>query len=77
MSAMKGITIKLPAATLERLREEARAAGRSVADLVRERLDTGTEETRGSVYSLSSDLAGSVSGSRKAATNQRRRFRRA
>ena len=57
MAIMKGITIKLPETTLRRLRQEARATGRSVA-------------------ALASDLAGSVAGGRKAATNERRKFSR-
>ena len=57
MAIMKGITIKLPETTLRRLRQEARATGRSVA-------------------ALTSDLAGSVAGGRKAATNERRKFSR-
>lgn len=73
---MRGITIKLPEATLKRLREEARATGRSVAELVRERLEADVFTPTGSVHELTSDLAGSLVGSRKAATNQRRRFRR-
>ena len=76
MSAMKGITIKLPAETLDRLRKEARETGRSVADLVRERLETRPDQAAGSVYALTSDLAGCLSGRRRAATNERRRFRR-
>ena len=72
MTAMKGVTIKLPASMLERLRAEAQASGRSVADLVRVRLEA---EPAGSVHALTSDLAGSLDGSRKAATNERRRFR--
>jgi len=71
---MKGISIKLPEATLERLRREANATGRSVADLVRERLDAAAPPSSDSVYALTSDLAGSLAGSRKAATNERRRF---
>ena len=74
---MKGITIKLPAPILESLREEARSTGRSVADLIRERLEAATAQPTNSVYTLTSELAGSLVGSRRAATNQRRRFRRA
>jgi hypothetical protein len=73
---MKGITIKLPEATLKRLRQEARVTGRSVADLVRERLEAAALQPVESVHSLTSDLAGSLVGSQKAATNERRRFRR-
>jgi predicted DNA-binding protein len=73
---MKGITIKLPETTLRRLRQEAKASGRSVAALIRERVESppGTDDR--SVYAMTSDLAGSVSGGRKAATNARRRFLR-
>lgn len=74
--AMKGITIKLPDTTLRQLRHEAREAGRSVAALVRERLETMPGQTGESVYSLTSDLAGSLAGGRRSASNTRRRFRR-
>jgi hypothetical protein len=73
---MKGITIKLPEATLRRLKQEAQETGRSVAALVREHLNTPLDAGDASVYGRTSDLAGSLKGPRKAATNQRRRFRR-
>lgn len=73
---MKGITIKLPEATLRRLQAQARETGRSVAALVRERIEDPPNRDVPSVYALSADLAGSVAGRRRAATNQRRRFRR-
>ncbi|HEU4619850.1 MAG TPA: CopG family transcriptional regulator [Gammaproteobacteria bacterium] len=73
--AMKGITIKLPASTLKRLEQEARASGRSVAAIVRERVEA-QPDARDSVYALTHDLAGSVAGGRKAATNERRKFKR-
>lgn len=73
---MKGITIKLPEDTLRRLQKEARAAGRSVAALIRERVETPQDRDDKSVYALTADLAGSVAGGRKAATNDRRKFRR-
>jgi predicted DNA-binding protein len=76
MAAMKGITIKLPAATWRRLKQEARATGRSVATLVRERVETSPEGDDQSVFALTSDLAGSLSGGPQAATNERRKFRR-
>lgn len=71
---MKGITIKLPETTLRRLRQEARATGRSVAALVRERVEAVPHRGTRSVYEITSDLAGSVAGRRKPATNKRRRF---
>lgn len=71
---MKGITIKLPDTTLRRLRQEARATGRSVAALIRERLDAGPRRGSRSVYELTPDLAGCVAGARKPATNSRRKF---
>ena len=74
MAAMRGITIKLPEATLKRLRDEAHATGRSVADLVRERLDRTASPAVESVHDLTADLAGRLAGSRQAATNDRRRF---
>jgi predicted DNA-binding protein len=74
---MKGITIKLPEETLRRLQAEARSTGRSVAALIRERIETPADEDTGSFYALTSDLAGTLGGGRAAATNKRRRFRRA
>jgi predicted DNA-binding protein len=73
---MKGITIKLPETTLRRLRQQARDAGRSVAALVRERVEAASESSVQSVYNATADLAGSLTGRRRAATNERRRFRR-
>jgi predicted DNA-binding protein len=73
--AMKGITIKLPVSTLKRLEQEARASGRSVAAIIRERVEAQLE-TGDSVYSLTRDLAGSLAGGSKAATNERRKFKR-
>ena len=75
LMAMKGITIKLPAATLRRLEQEARASGRSVGAIIRERLDAEAVPDE-SIYALTHDLAGSLSGPRKAATNERRKFKR-
>jgi len=74
---MKGITIKLPEEILRQLRQEARTTGRSVAALIRERVAKPLDHDSESVYALTSDLAGSIVGSRKPATNSRRRFRRA
>jgi predicted transcriptional regulator len=73
--AMRGITIKLSDATLRRLEHEARATGRSVAAIIRERIEA-RPETDDSVYGVTHDLAGSLSGKRKPATNDRRRFNR-
>jgi len=73
---MKGISIKLPEATLRRLKDEARETGRSIAALVRERIEAAPEPSGRSVYALAADLAGCVAGSRRSATNQRRKFRR-
>jgi predicted DNA-binding protein len=73
---MKAITVKLPEETLQRLREEASATGRTVAALIRERLEPSPQQTGSSVHALAGDLAGRVNGSRKPATNERRRFRR-
>lgn len=73
---MKGITVKLPDTTLRRLRQEARATGRSVAALIRERLEAVPHRGSQSVYEITSDLAGSLAGGRKPATNDRRRFAR-
>ena len=73
---MTGITIKLPEETLLRLQQEARATGRSVAALIRDRIAMTPVRDDGSFFGLTSDLAGSVTGVRKAATNARRKFRR-
>ena len=73
--AMKGITIKLPASTLKRLEQEARSSGRSVAAVIRDRVEA-QPAAGDSVYALTHDLAGSVSGGGKSATNERRKFRR-
>lgn len=60
---MKGITVKLPDATLRQLRQEARATGRSVAALIRAKLEAlPRRRGRRSVYEITSDLAGSVAG---------------
>lgn len=73
---MKGITIKLPESTLRRLKQQARQTGRSVAALVRERVEEVPDRHAPSVYALTDDLAGSLAGRRSPATNRRRRFRR-
>ena len=73
---MKGLTVKFPEPTLRRLRHEARASGRSVAALVRERVEGPPRESNQSVYEIASDLVGSAAGSRKPATNRRRKFER-
>jgi predicted transcriptional regulator len=73
--AMKSLTIKLPESVARRLQEQAQQSGRSVAALIRERLETA-ENGAGSVYGLSADIAGSLAGGRTPASNTRRRFRR-
>jgi hypothetical protein len=73
---MKGITIKLPEAVARQLREQADQSGRSVAALVRDRIEARPPEV-GTVYAMSNDLAGSLAGSRAPATNARRKFCRA
>ena len=75
MGRMKGITVKLPEAVARQLREQARQSGRSVAALVRERIEAPPVGAT-SVYAITSDLAGSLAGSALPATNSRRRFRR-
>jgi hypothetical protein len=47
--------------------------GRPVAQLVRERVEA--EGGGRSVFAVTSDLAGSLAGGRKAATNERPKFR--
>lgn len=73
---VKGITVKLPDTTLRRLRQEARATGRSVGALIRERVESPPRRGSRSVYEISSDLAGSVAGDRRPASNRRRKFAR-
>lgn len=75
MSSMKGITIKLPEEVAQRLKKQARQSGRSVAELIRERIEA-PPQGEGSVYAISADLAGSLAGSSQPATNTRSRFRR-
>lgn len=72
---MRGITVKLSDHTLERLRKEARATGRSVSAMIRDCVEN-QGGSAGSVYDLTADLAGSVRGRRQPATNSRRKFRR-
>jgi hypothetical protein len=74
---MKGITIKLPEATLQALAAEAEASGRSIAAVVRSRLDAPVAPSGASVYAQASDLAGALDGGRTPAGNERRKFRRA
>jgi hypothetical protein len=76
MGALKGITIKLPEATLRQLKQQARQTGRSVAALVRERVEAPLDRGGESVYAVTSDLAGTLAGRRSPATNRRRRFMR-
>ena len=75
MGVMKGITIKLPEATVRQLRQQARQSGRSIAALVRERVEA-PPHIDGSVYAITADLAGSLAGGRLPATNARAKFRR-
>lgn len=73
---MQGITIKLPAEVLSRLREQAGRTGRSVATLVRERVEASPSQND-SVFAITSDLAGILDGGQRSATNRRRKFSRA
>jgi hypothetical protein len=73
--AMKGVTIKLPEETLRGLRDEAEATGRTVASLVRERVEAYRVGAGASFGAITADLAGSLAGRRRSATNDRRRFR--
>lgn len=75
MGRMQGITIKLPEAVIRELREQAHRSGRSLAALVRERIEAPPADAN-SVYALTADLAGSPAGSGVPATNARRKFRR-
>ncbi|MBI3683692.1 MAG: hypothetical protein HY235_25235 [Acidobacteria bacterium] len=60
---------------MRQLRQQARQSGRSVAALVRELVEA-PPHSGGSVYAITSDLAGSLAGGRQPATNARGRFRR-
>jgi predicted DNA-binding protein len=73
---MKGITIKLPDTALRQLRHQSRETGRSIAALVRERVEAVPDHASESVFALTSDLAGVLTGSRRAASNTRRKFQR-
>jgi len=75
MGGMKGITIKLPEALAQQLRDQACQSGRSIAAIIRDRIEASAHESA-SVYAISADIAGSLSGSRLPATNARGRFRR-
>ncbi|NWF83152.1 MAG: ribbon-helix-helix protein, CopG family [Bryobacteraceae bacterium] len=75
MTAMRGITIKLPEDVAGQLRQQAREGGLSVAALMRER-NGAPSQTGGSAYAVSAGFAGSLAGSRRPATNARRKFRR-
>jgi predicted transcriptional regulator len=74
---VKGITIKLPDELHRRLAAEARDTGQSIAAIVRARLQEAMRTSGSSVYDQAADLAGALAGSRRAATNDRKRFRRA
>ena len=70
---MVTLTVKVPEETLRRLKEEARASGRTVASLVRERIESGGAED--SFHALTADLAGAAGkGSGRSATNARTKF---
>jgi len=73
---VKGITVKLPESTLRRLRQQAQSSRRSVAALIRDRVERLPDEGADSVYTLTSDVAGALKGPRRSATNARRRFRK-
>ena len=71
---MVTLTVKVPEETLRRLKEEARAAGCSVASLVRERIERAVP-VDDSFYALTADLAGAAgTGSGRSATNARAKF---
>jgi hypothetical protein len=72
---MKEITIKFPEKLARQLRDEARQSGRSVAALIRDRVESRVHDGD-SVYTISPDLAGSLAGRRISATNARARFTR-
>jgi hypothetical protein len=72
---MRALTVKLREETVLRLKKEARASGRTVTDLVRDRIEAPPDEGA-SVFALTADLAGKLAGSRRSATNHRRKFRR-
>lgn len=73
---MKGITIKLPEELHRRLAAEARSAGRSLSAVVREKLEAQSPVDGGTVHERAHDLAGALEGTPRAATNERRKFRR-
>lgn len=75
MAGLIAISIKLPEATVRRLRWQAKARGSSVSALVRERLDEPRRDGQ-TVGDLAGDLVGSVNGPAISATNDRIKFRR-
>lgn len=75
MGRMKGITIRLPESLAQQLREQAQQSGRSVASVIRERIEIPPRDSV-SVYAVTADLAGSLAGGHLAAANARKRFRR-
>jgi len=74
MGRMKALTIKIPEPVVRQLKEQAERSGRSVAALVRERIEAVPAGS--SVYAITADIAGSVAGNGLPTTNARRRFRR-
>lgn len=72
------MTVKFPEETLAWLKAEAAARGRTLETFLRELVEE--RRARGaandSVHGITEDLAGSRNGSRSAANNDRRRFRR-
>ena len=73
---MRGITVKLSDTTLRQLKQQSRETGRTVAALIRERVEAGSDRSGESVFALISEFAGSLEGSGRSATNTRRKFRR-
>lgn len=73
---MKGLTIKLTEELHRRLAAEARASGRSLGAVIRGKLEGETPASSNTVHERAADLAGTLSGSRRTATNDRRKFRR-
>jgi hypothetical protein len=76
---MRSITVRLLEAMHRALAAEAQASGRSIAAVVRSRLEASaarSSQSDPSVYARARDLAGVVAGSTASASNDRRRLRR-
>jgi hypothetical protein len=73
---VENVTMKLERRHIQRLRDRARATGRSQAALVRELIDRHLGETTPSLHDRAHDLCGSVAGGKDMSTRPLRGFGR-